>query len=105
MKYTREQRLDIGREIYTGVITYVQASEKYDLRICTLKEYVRLYRETNKLPRMKPGRESAMFKSSEPNTLEEYESMYEVVCGIIFTLGIIVAALPRNLSVSVLSEI
>lgn len=75
MKYTREQRLDIGREIYTGVITYVQASEKYDLRICTLKEYVRLYRETNKLPRMKPGRESAMFKSSEPNTLEEYESM------------------------------
>ena len=75
MKYTREQRLDIGREIYSGESTYVQASEKYDLSTWTLKEYVRLYRETNKLPRMKPGRESAMFKSSEPNTLEEYESM------------------------------
>ena len=78
MKYTKELRLDIGFQIYSGEITYGQAMEKYDIGMSSLKEYVRLYREVNGLPGMKKDSQNvqlAAIKCTEPNTLEEYEAM------------------------------
>ena len=50
MKYTKEQRLDIGRRIYDGEITKYEAAEQYDISYQTARDYMRLYRNVNHLP-------------------------------------------------------
>ena len=50
MKYTKEQRLDIGRRIYNGEITRYQAAEEYDINDQTARAYMRMYRDINQLP-------------------------------------------------------
>ena len=45
MKYTKEQRLDIGRRIYDGEIDCYQAAEEYSINHYTARDYMRLYRD------------------------------------------------------------
>lgn len=80
MKYTKEQRLDIGRQIYDREITKYQAAEIYDIDVNTARGYMRLYREANHLPEMKPGKSlgqtgSRVTRNTEPSGLEDYEEM------------------------------
>lgn len=79
MKYTQEERLDIGRQIYSGEITKYQAAEIYDISVDTAKHYSRLYREKNGLPPKRRGKSSMDFiaidKIQTENNLEVYESM------------------------------
>lgn len=80
MKYTKEQRLDIGRQIYDREITKFQASEIYDISVGTAREYMRLYRDTNHLPKMKKEKPSGQHESlrkqnTEPAGLEDYAEM------------------------------
>ena len=79
MKYTKEQRLDIGRRIYDGEITKYEAAAQYDISHQTARDYMRLYRNDNHLP-PKRGRPSSGVNSvrktvPEPNNLEAYETM------------------------------
>ena len=82
MKYTLEQRLDIGRRIYEGEITRFQAAQEYDINDNTARNYMWLYRDTNNLPPKKGGGKNSTAKAKSspaievkrPN-LEEYESM------------------------------
>ena len=82
MKYTLEQRLDIGRRIYEGEITRFQAAQEYDINDNTARNYMWLDRDTNNLPPKKGGRKNSTAKAKSspaievkrPN-LEEYESM------------------------------
>lgn len=82
MKYTLEQRLDIGRRIYEGEITRFQAAQEYNINHNTARNYMRLYRDTNNLPSKNSGRMNLTTKAKssfsievkQPN-LEEYESM------------------------------
>ncbi len=41
MHYTKEERLDIGRRIYTGEIIRYQAAEEYDIGEQTARNYMR----------------------------------------------------------------
>lgn len=82
MKYTLEQRLDIGRRIYEGEITRFQAAQEYDINDNTARSYMRLYRDTNNLPSKNSGRmnltakaKSSLSIGAKPPNLEEYESM------------------------------
>ena len=82
MKYTLEQRLDIGRRIYEGEITRFQAAQKYDINDNTARNYMRLYRDTNNLSPKNGGRKNSttIAKSSssievKQRNLEEYESI------------------------------
>lgn len=82
MKYTLEQRLDIGRRIYEGEITRFQAAQEYDINDNTARNYMRLYRDTNNLSPKNGGRKNSttIAKSSssievKQRNLEEYESM------------------------------
>lgn len=50
MKYTKEERLEIGRRVYTDELTRYEASEKYDISPNTSRDYMRLYRDANDLP-------------------------------------------------------
>lgn len=49
MKYTKEERLEIGRQIYDGEITRYQAAEKDDISEQTARSYMRMYRDVNQL--------------------------------------------------------
>lgn len=51
MKYTKEQSLDIGRRIYDGEIDCYQAAEEYSINHYTARDYMRLYRDINQLPK------------------------------------------------------
>ena len=49
MKYTKEQRLDIGRRIYDGELTRYEATEEYEISDETARNYMRQYRNANRL--------------------------------------------------------
>ncbi len=50
MKYTKEEKLDIGRRIYDDEINRNTASEMYEISTNTAREYMRYYRDLNHLP-------------------------------------------------------
>lgn len=52
MKYTLEQRLSIGREIYTHELSVNEAAIKYEVNSYTARDYMRFYRTKNGLPLM-----------------------------------------------------
>ena len=77
VKYTKEERLDIGRRIYTGEMSRYEASEKYGININTARDYMRLYRDTHGLPakRGTPKNYAVGLTASSAAGLEELESM------------------------------
>lgn len=42
MKYSKEERLDIGRKIYVGELTLAGAAMEYEINYYTAREYLRL---------------------------------------------------------------
>ena len=50
MKYTLEQRLEIGRRIYENEISRYEAAEEYGIDFNSARDYMRLFRDTNHLP-------------------------------------------------------
>jgi len=76
MKYTKEQRLDIGRQIYDGELSRYEAAEEYDISEQTARSYMRMYRDVNHLP-AKHGQKSICapsFKKDAAN-LDELKDM------------------------------
>ena len=78
MKYTKEQRLDIGRRIYDGELDCYQAAEQYDINHYTARDYMRMYRDTNQLPKKKNTASNSgtisITSTTQPN-LQEYQDM------------------------------
>ena len=64
MKYTKEERLDIGRRIY-------------DISEQTARDYMRLYRDTEQLPPKRAAKSTITAPSFQTNPvgMEELESM------------------------------
>ncbi len=50
MKYTLEERLEIGRRIYDGEISRYEAAEQFGINDQTARNYMRMYRDANQLP-------------------------------------------------------
>lgn len=78
MKYTLEERLDIGRKIYEGGLTKHEAFEWYGISETCARDYMRLYRDTNQLPPKNAAicnRSIKVPKGSEPCDLESLEAM------------------------------
>ena len=80
MKYTRKERLDIGKRVYDGEINKYQAAAEYDISEQTARNYMRQYRFANGLPAKEPGAriqrdERAPRPVVEDPGLEEYEAM------------------------------
>lgn len=77
MKYTREQRLDIGRRIYEGEFSRFEAASEYDISPDTARSYMRLYRHENHLPAR--DAESKAYHSIQsctpPDQMEDYQAM------------------------------
>ena len=77
MKYTRDQRLDIGRRIYEGEISRFEAAAEYDIGSDTARSYMRLYRDEHHLPARHAENNAGKTKQSSqpPDRLEDYEAM------------------------------
>ena len=78
MKYTKEQRLDIGRQIYDGELSRYEAAEKYNINDQTARDYMRLYRDVNHLPPKKAGRSlqiGAKSTQTAPTSIADLETM------------------------------
>ena len=65
-KYTLEERLEIGREIYSHQLTVSEAAIKYEINHYTARDYMRYYRDKNNLPAMN----SLYAKSQAPTPTE-----------------------------------
>ena len=80
MKYTREQRLDIGKRVYEGEINRYQAANEYGISEQTARNYMRQYRFANGLPAKNQGSRMPR-EDGQPEPvimdpgLEEYEAM------------------------------
>lgn len=76
MKYTKEQRLDIDRRIYYSEISRYEAAEEYGISEQTARNYMRMYRDVNRLP-PKHGQRSigTLSFKKEPVELDELKSM------------------------------
>ena len=77
MGYTKEERLEIGRRIYTGEITRYQAAAEYGICEGSARTYMRLYRDANNLPAKHHGGKQITITNAEPSAkgLEELQSM------------------------------
>ena len=76
MKYTKEERLEIGRRIYDGEISRYDAAEQYNISDQTARDYMRMYRDVNQLPPKHGKRSIAVLTPSKaPADIEDLESM------------------------------
>ena len=77
MKYTKEERLDIGRQIYDGELSRYQAAESYSISEQTARNYMRMYRDFNQLPAKHNTRAKIKTLSFQntPVSMEDLESM------------------------------
>ena len=76
MKYIAEQRLSIGREIYSKAITVYEAATKYDINLYTARDYMRLYRDKNGLPVSTDENSEIKKRIHKPKTRLTHWSMF-----------------------------
>ena len=77
MKYTKEERLEIGRRIYQREITLATAAVEYDVNFYTARDYLRLYkaRENVSIPQgLRLGGSQDDTLADKPNICQ-YEKM------------------------------
>ncbi len=76
MKYTPEERLDIGRRIYDGELSRYEAAVQYGIGDQTARNYMRMYRDANHLPQKRGKRAiSAPSFKTAPVGMEDLASM------------------------------
>lgn len=76
MKYSKEQRLLIGREIYSHELTFAQAAEKYQINSYTARDYMREYRDINHLEPMSDGSEELLILRKQKTS--KYEDLQQM---------------------------
>lgn len=88
MKFSKEERLRIGQEIYNDEITKFEASEKYGIGIDTARTYMRLYRDTNGLQKKGIAKlvcNSKLLEMTATQEFQEYKSMTkeQLICELV----------------------
>lgn len=74
MKYTKEERLDIGGRIYNNEISKYDASVQYGISVNCARDYMRMYRDANNLPAKGHSKEVGRARMIRQNNIPEYES-------------------------------
>jgi len=77
MKYSKEERLEIGRRIYEGELSRYEAAAEYGIGSDTARQYMRLYRDEYHLPAKHVSHNTVSIQQSahQADRLEEYEAM------------------------------
>ncbi len=76
MRKTKKERLAIGREIYTHMLTISQAADKYNINPYTARDYMHEYRDINSLSPMSDGKEELkILKDAKRSKYEDLQEM------------------------------
>ena len=76
MNYTKEERIEIGRQIYTHEISIGEAADRYNLNWYTVRDYMRQYRDINGLPPMSDGKDTLkVINKAKRKNFEDLESL------------------------------
>ena len=76
MKYTLEERLEIGRRVYDGEISRYEAAEQYGINDQTARNYMRMYRDANQFPPKQGKRAGSTLLFNDDRTgIEDLEAM------------------------------
>ncbi len=78
MKYTKEQRIDIGRQVFTHELSHVDAEKKYEIAKSGIDRYVQEYKIANGIPtetRADRLENPALVKQNPPLDIEAYKAM------------------------------
>ena len=57
MKYTKSERMDIGRRIFNKELTVAEAADEYDVNLYTARDYLRSYKAVYLIKPMLLGEE------------------------------------------------
>lgn len=76
MGHNKAERIEIGRRIYEGEITKYMAADEYGISEMTARDYMRLYRDVNRLPPKHRGESEAAIK--EKNEIDPKQVMEEI---------------------------
>ncbi len=71
MKYTHEERIDIGRDIYTSGMSCAEAMAKYNLSHGSVERYVSMYKAANGIK----GTRSLSSENPAPKQLPKVRQM------------------------------
>ena len=79
MKYTKEQQIDIGRQVYTREISHAEAEKKYGVVKSCIDRYIQEYKIANGIPtktRSVPREAPVLVKGESLQLdIESYKSM------------------------------
>ena len=75
MKYTKEERIDIGRRIYTGELSELEAMTQYNIGRTCAQNYVRNYKEYAGITSGSPMRTSQAQKLPLEIDISAYQEM------------------------------
>lgn len=77
MKYNDKERIEIGRQVYSGDLSRFEAGEEYGISPDTARNYMRLYRDAYDLPAKRGKRRNyaAASPAAAPAGLADFKSM------------------------------
>lgn len=76
IKYSKNERLEIGRRIYNQELSVKEAAIEYDVNWYTARDYMREFRDSNSLPPMKRGPITSKASITRANkTYEDLDSL------------------------------
>lgn len=75
MKYSKEERLDIGHRIYDGEFTVHTAADQFGVSVYCARDYMRLYRDLNHLPGKTVSKGYKKAPTSTPLDLQDLQAM------------------------------
>ena len=76
MAYKKQERIDIGRQVYTGKLTKQQAMTKYEVCESSIDNYVKEYKIANEIPIPKRVIQTELtVVKNEGCDLEAYQAM------------------------------
>ena len=79
VKYTKEERLDIGRRVYAGELTEIEAQQEYRIGRTCVQNYVYQYKVANGIPTRKLNQKNGQMKTLSQSSDEMDISVYEAM--------------------------
>lgn len=79
VKYTKEERLNIGRRVYAGELTEIEAQQEYRIGRTCVQNYVYQYKVANGIPTRKLNQKNGQMKTLSQSSDEMDISVYEAM--------------------------
>lgn len=75
MKYSKEERIEIGRRVHEGELTYLKAQQEYSVSEESIRRYVHTYRESAGIHVPSPLTRKLELIGEDISGYEKYQNM------------------------------